>query len=110
VGREPALQGHGEPVRPQQQEDPAQGASRANPLEAHFGPLRQFTLADSDHSNDPVQTRALHAYLRWRNVNSRRPDVVMARRKERARIRSEKGLRWGGRPQHVRAADVQSLG
>ncbi|MET9010543.1 hypothetical protein ABZX74_06340 [Streptomyces olivaceoviridis] len=26
------------------------------------------------------------------------PDVLAAERKERARIRSEKGIRWGGRP------------
>lgn len=45
-----------------------------------------------------VQTRALHAYLRWRNKNARHPDVLAAQRKERTRVRSEKGLRWGGRP------------
>jgi hypothetical protein len=37
-------------------------------------------------------------YRRWRNANARHPDVLAAQRKERARIRSEKGLRWGGRP------------
>ena len=73
-------------------------ASWVNPIEAHFGPLRQFTLANSSHPNHTVQTRALHAYLRWRNTNARHPDVLAAQRKERARIRSEKGLRWGGRP------------
>ncbi|MGW3498335.1 hypothetical protein [Streptomyces sp. NPDC001020] len=39
-----------------------------------------------------------HTYLRWRNANARHPDVLAAQRKERARIRSEKRLRWGGRP------------
>ncbi|RPK28802.1 hypothetical protein EES39_41085 [Streptomyces sp. ADI92-24] len=63
-----------------------------------LGPLRQFTLANSNHPNHPVQTRALHAYLRWRNANARHPDILAAQRKERARIRSEKGIRWGGRP------------
>lgn len=72
-------------------------ASWANPIEAHFGPLRQFTIANSHHPNHTVQTRALHAYLRWRNVNARHRDVLAAERKERARIRSEKGIRWGGR-------------
>ncbi|MFJ4675375.1 IS630 family transposase [Kitasatospora sp. NPDC088783] len=72
--------------------------SWANPIEAHFGPLRQFTLANSNHPNHTVQTRALHAYLRWHNANARHPDVLAAQRKERARIRSEKGLQWGGRP------------
>ncbi|MFJ8364412.1 IS630 family transposase [Streptomyces sp. NPDC093984] len=73
-------------------------ASWANPIEAHFGPLRQFTIANSNHPNHTVQTRALHAYLRWRNANARHRDVLAAERKERARIRSEKGIRWGGRP------------
>ncbi|MFE9174464.1 helix-turn-helix domain-containing protein [Streptomyces kebangsaanensis] len=73
-------------------------ASWANPIEAHFGPLRQFTLADSHHRSHPAQARALHRYLRRRNTNARHPDVLAARRKERARVRSEKGIRWGGRP------------
>ncbi|SDO90990.1 Helix-turn-helix domain-containing protein [Streptomyces sp. cf386] len=78
-------------------------ASWANPIEAHFGPLRQFTLANSHHPNHTVQTRALHAYLRGRNANARHPDVLAAQRRERARIRSEKGIRWGRHP-HSAAA------
>ncbi|MBD3005495.1 IS630 family transposase [Streptomyces sp. 5-10] len=77
-------------------------ASWANPIEAHFGPLRQFTLANSHHRSHPAQTQALHRYLRWRNANARHPDVLAAQRRERARIRSEKGIRWGGR--HLKAA------
>ncbi|WP_369696821.1 IS630 family transposase [Streptomyces sp. XD-27] len=73
-------------------------ASWANPVEAHFGPLRQFTLANSHHPNHTVQTRELHRYLRWRNTHTRHPEVLAAQRRERARIRSEKGIRWGGRP------------
>ncbi len=75
-------------------------ASWANPIEAHFGPLRQFTLANSNHRSHSAQTQtqALHRYLRWRNTDARHPDVLAAQRKERARIRSEKGIRWGGRP------------
>ncbi|GAA4658467.1 IS630 family transposase [Streptomyces chumphonensis] len=73
-------------------------ASWANPVEAHFGPLRQFTITHSNHANHTVQTRALHAYLRWRNANGRHRDVLAAERCERARVRSEKGIRWGGRP------------
>lgn len=68
------------------------------PDRGHFDPLRQFTLANTHHRSHPAQTRALHAYLRWRNANARHPDVLAAQRKERARIRSEKGIRWGGRP------------
>ena len=70
-------------------------ASWANPIEAHFGPLRQFTLANSNHPNHTVQTRALHRYLRWRNANTRHPDVLAAQRRERARVRSERQQRWG---------------
>ncbi|MFF2518750.1 hypothetical protein [Streptomyces sp. NPDC058086] len=44
-----------------------------------------------------AQTRALHAYLRWRNANARHPIVLAAQRRERARVRSKKGIRWGGR-------------
>ncbi|MER5645105.1 IS630 family transposase [Streptosporangium sp. NPDC002524] len=73
-------------------------ASWANPIEAHFGPLRQFTIANSNHRNHTIQTWALHAYLRWRNKNARHPDVLASQRHERARIRSEKSIRWGGRP------------
>ncbi|WP_316248362.1 IS630 family transposase [Streptomyces sp. sk2.1] len=73
-------------------------ASWANPIEARFEPLRQFTIANSNHPNHPMQTRALHAYLRWHNANARHRDVLVAERRERARIRCEKGIRWGGRP------------
>lgn len=73
-------------------------ASWAKPIETHFGPLRQFTIANSNHPNHTVQTRALHAYLRWRNANTRHRDVLAAERRERARIPSEKGIRRGGRP------------
>src|SRR5205807_350988 len=55
-------------------------------------------LGEHCYSNHTVHTRELHAYLRWRNANARHPDVLAAQRKERARIRSEKGIRWGGRP------------
>ncbi len=70
-------------------------ASWANPIEAHFGPLRQFTLANSNHPNHTVQTRRLQSYLRWRNAHARDPEVLDAQRRERARVRSEKGHRWG---------------
>lgn len=50
--------------------------------------------ADGDHT---VQTRELHRYMRRRNAHARHPDVPAAQRGERARIRSEKGIRRGGR-------------
>jgi hypothetical protein len=40
----------------------------------------------------------IRAGARGRNANTRHPDVLAAQRKERARIRREKGIRWGGRP------------
>lgn len=70
-------------------------SSWANPIEAHFGPLREFVLNNSNHPNHTVLTRALHAHLRWRNQNARHPDLLAAQRRERARVRAEKGQRWG---------------
>jgi transposase len=70
-------------------------ASWANPIEAHFGPLRSFVLANSAYTNHVALTRALHAHLRWRNAHARHPDVLAAERRERARVRSEHHRRWG---------------
>jgi hypothetical protein len=39
-------------------------ASWANPIEAHFGPLRQFVIANSDHPDHRALGRALRSYLR----------------------------------------------
>ena len=79
-------------------------ASWANPIESQFGPLRQFTMAHSHRTDHTEQTRDLQAYLRWRNANNRHPEVIAAQRRERARIRSEKGLRWGRGRQHLALA------
>ncbi|MDF2269732.1 helix-turn-helix domain-containing protein [Streptomyces coacervatus] len=81
--------------------------SWANPIEAHLGPLRQFSIANPNHRNHTAQTRALHACLRWRIKNARHPDVLAAQRRERARIRRQKGLRWGRRSQPT--ARLQAL-
>src|SRR5580704_5463131 len=70
-------------------------ASWANPIEAHFGPLRTFVMGTSDHPNHTVLGRRLQAYLRWRNAHARHPDVLAAQRRERARSRSERQQRWG---------------
>lgn len=70
-------------------------SSWANPIEPHFGPLREFVLNNSNHPNHVVLTRRLQAHLRWRNANTRHPDVLAAQRRERARVRAEKGHRWG---------------
>ena len=39
-----------------------------------------FTPTNSNHPNHTVQTRALQAYLRWRNTHARHPDVLAAQR------------------------------
>ncbi|MEU8046769.1 IS630 family transposase [Micromonospora echinofusca] len=70
-------------------------ASWANPIEAQFGPLRAFTLTNSDYPNHTVLVREVQRYLRWRNANARHPDVLAAQRRERARIRSERQQPWG---------------
>jgi transposase len=70
-------------------------SSWANPIEPQFGPLREFVLNNSNHPNHVVLTRRLHAHLRWRNANARSPDLLAAQRRERARVRAEKGHRWG---------------
>jgi transposase len=70
-------------------------ASWANPIEAHFGPLRTFVMGNSDYPDHPALARRLQAYLRWRNAHARHPDVLAAQRRERARIRSERQQRWG---------------
>jgi len=70
-------------------------SSWANPVECHFGPLRDFVLNNSDHPNHTVLTRRLHAYLRWRNEHASDPGLRERLRRERARLRSERQRRWG---------------
>jgi len=70
-------------------------ASWANPIEAHFGPLRQFVLANSDYEHHPALTKALRAHLVWRNASTRDPEVLALERKARAVIRGEAQRRWG---------------
>jgi hypothetical protein len=70
-------------------------ASWANPIAAKFGPLRTFTMANSNHRNHTVLAREMQKYLRWRNANARHPDVLAAQRRERARVRGERQHRWG---------------
>jgi transposase len=70
-------------------------ASWANPIEAHFGPLRTFVLGASNHPHHVILARKLEQYLRWRNANARHPDVLAAQRRERARLRSERQQKWG---------------
>ncbi len=60
-----------------------------------------FVVAGSNHPNHTVATRALQAYLRWRNANARHPDVLAAQRREPARVRSERHHRWGQPTTHA---------
>ncbi|MFF3501175.1 transposase [Streptomyces sp. NPDC003247] len=68
-------------------------ASRANPIEARFAPLRQFTIADSNHPNHTVRTRALHAYLGWRNANARHTATSRPRSGDHLKITAAPGSR-----------------
>jgi transposase len=70
-------------------------ASWANPIEAHFGPLREFTIANSDYVDHPALTKAIRAYLSWRNANTADPELLALERKRRAEIRGEAQRRWG---------------
>ena len=70
-------------------------SSWANPIEAHFGPLREFVLNNSDHENHAALGRAIRSHLRWRNSHKRDPKLLEAERKERLRVRSEAQRRWG---------------
>lgn len=70
-------------------------ASWANPIEAHFGPLRGFVLNNSDYPDHRSLARAIHAYLRWRNANTRDPEILALERKQRALLRGEARRRWG---------------
>ncbi|MFD9099223.1 hypothetical protein [Streptomyces collinus] len=55
-------------------------ASWPNPIEAYFGALRQFTIANSSHPNHTVQTKACTVWLGWPNTNARHRDVLAAAR------------------------------
>ena len=69
--------------------------SWANPIEAHFGPLRQFVIANSDHRDHLALARAIRKYLGWRNTHTRDPKILEAERRHRAKLRSESQRRWG---------------
>ena len=69
--------------------------SWANPIEAHFGPLRQFTIANSDYQSHTELASAIRKYIRWRKANTRDPEVLALERKHRATLRGEAQRRWG---------------
>jgi hypothetical protein len=77
--------------------------SRANPIECHFGPLRDFVVNNSDYRSHAVLTRRLHAYLRWRNTHAADPALRERVRRERARLRAQRQRRWARPPRAVAA-------
>lgn len=42
-------------------------ASWLNAIEAHFGPLKRFTLQNSDDSSHKERRRRIYRYITWRN-------------------------------------------
>jgi transposase len=70
-------------------------ASWANPIEAHFGPLREFAINNSDHANHVALADAIRRYIRWRNANTTDPGILALERKHRAMIRGEAQRQWG---------------
>jgi transposase len=69
--------------------------SWANPIEAHFGPLRQFTIANSDYADHAELAKAIRDYIRWRNAHTRDPQILALERKHRAMLRGEAQRPWG---------------
>jgi hypothetical protein len=63
--------------------------SCANPIEAHFGPLREFSIANSDHQSHAELGKAIRAYIRWRNAHTKDPEILALERKQRAIMRGE---------------------
>lgn len=109
--RRPDLHHPGQPLRPYRTGHSSLGGEEQGRAVLHpdlcllgqpdRGPLRPAAAvhpARSNHRSHPAQTRALYRYLRWRNANSRHPEVLAAQRRERPRICGEKVLRGGGRP------------
>jgi transposase len=70
-------------------------ASWANPIEAHFGPLREFAINNSDHKNHVALAAAIRSYIRWRNANTKAPEILALERKHRAMLRGEAQRQWG---------------
>ncbi len=67
----------------------------ADPIEAQFGPLRCFTIANSDHPNHLVLARAIHAFLRWRNANARDPRSSPRNAANAPASAAKRPPRWG---------------
>lgn len=60
--------------------------------------LKSLRAARPDGAPIYIMLDNLSAHTGSRNANARHPVVLAAQRRERARIRREKSIRWGGRP------------
>ena len=69
--------------------------SWANPIEARFGLLRQFTIANSDYADHAELAKAIRDYIRWRNANTTHQEILALERKHRVKLRGEAQRRWG---------------
>jgi hypothetical protein len=71
----------------------------------NFGPLRQFTVANSHHRNrnHTARTRALRAYCAGATPTPATPTCSPPDGANAPRIRSDKGIRGGGRPRAAAA-------
>ncbi len=58
-------------------------ASWLNRIECHFGPLKKFSLANSDYRSHEEQDTAITSYLQWRN--GRRPIGIRSQSQTRKR-------------------------
>ena len=67
--------------------------SWANPIEAHFGPLRELSIANSDHQSHAELAKAIRDG--WRNAHTTDPEILALERKHRAMLRGEAQRRWG---------------
>lgn len=105
------LRDHGQPVRPQRRRPPLLGREEQGRTVLYPGlrlvgqpdrsPLRTAEAVHHRQFESPEPHRPDPGPARLPPVAQRqRPhrDLLAAERKERARIRSEKGIRWGGRP------------
>ncbi|MEW5797291.1 MAG: transposase [Candidatus Zixiibacteriota bacterium] len=52
-------------------------ASWLNAIEAHFGPLKNFCLNNSDDHDHTSRRRRIYRYLTWRNRKHARPNAPL---------------------------------
>lgn len=95
AGRQPLPQGHRQHAG-RAEADPSRsarptlpGSTRSRPTSARGDNSPWPTPPSESHGADPGAVRL---------PNARHPDILAAQRRERARVRSEKGIHSGGRP------------